>query len=267
MSRAFLLVLAVCGLVGGQGCRRASTPPTVDASTAEPATGPTAASEPLLLVPLTQGRPRGNVQVELPPPPDFDSADVPDRYDDGAYSIKGLRQELDARLAEGEAGQEILVRAFLSRIYVAPECPPGSLCPPAKQPHLWLTDDDGDRGTRRALMVVSYSFLIPEWQAKDWKKQPQVAMDVGKLYTIKGRFRRFSDTGFAADQGLLEFIAYHPHDPSTGREQPDQWVHPPGAPWHPLVIEQQEAANRALAERAARDAARGKPRKRQEHHD
>jgi hypothetical protein len=262
MQRAVLLVLAVGGLMGVQGCRRVATPPTVDASTAEPATEPTAAPEPRLLVPLTQARPRSNVQVELPASPGFEDADVPDRYDDGAYSIRGLRRELDARIAEGEAGQEILVRAFLSRIYTPPECPQGSPCPPTRQPHLWLTDDDDDRGTRRALMVVSYSFAIPEWQAKDWKKQPQVAMDVNKRYTIKGRFKRFSDTGFADDQGLLEFIAYRPHDPETGQEQPGKWVYPRGAPWHPLVIAQQEAANRALAERAARDAARGKPRKR-----
>lgn len=261
MQRALLLVLAVGGLAGAQGCRRAATPPTAHASTTEPATDPTAASEPQLLVPLTTARPRSHAQVELPPSPGFEHADVPDRYDDGAYSIRGLRQELDARLAEGEAGQEIVVRAFVSRIYVPPECPQGSPCPPAKQPHLWVTDADDDHGTRRALMVVSYSFPIPEWEAKDWKKQPHVAMDVGKRYTIRGRFKRFSDTGFAHDQGLLEFIAYRPHDPETGQEQPDTWVHPPGAPWHPLVIAQQEAANRALAERAAREGARGKRRK------
>lgn len=261
MQRAFLLVLAVCGLAGAQGCRRAAAPPTAPASAAESAADPTAAAEPQLLVPLTKARPRSHVQVELPPSPGFEHADVPDRYDDGAYSIRGLRQELEARVAEGEAGQEILVRAFVSRIYLPPECPRGSVCAPPKQPHLWMTDADDDLGTRRALMVVSYSFPIPEWQAKDWKKQPQVVMEVGKRYTIRGRFTRFSDTGFADDEGLLEFVAYRPHDPATGQEQPDAWVYPRGAPWHPLTIAQQEAANRALAERAAREDARGKPRK------
>jgi hypothetical protein len=127
-------------------------------------------------------------------------------------------------------------------------------CPPPKQPHLWVTDAEDDRGIRRALMVVSYRFSIPMWQAKMWKKQPDVVMEVGKQYTIKGRFKRFSDTGFAADQGLLEFIAYRPLDPETGKEQP-RWVYPPGAPWHPLVLQQiaqQEATARARAERAAR---------------
>jgi hypothetical protein len=259
MQRAFVLVLVFCGLVGVHGCRRAASPPAVDPST-RATTNRAAAPEPLLLVPLTEGRPRGNVQVQLPPSPGFEDADVPDRYDDGAYSITGLRQELDARVAEGEAGQDILVRAFISRIYLPPECP-ASPCPPAKQPHLWLTDAQDDRGVRRALMVVSYQFVIPEWQAKDWRKQPDIVMEVGKRYTIKGRFKRFSDTGFADDRGLLEFIAYRPLEPETGQEQP-QWVYPRGAPWHPLVIAQEEAANRALAERAARDTAGGKPRKR-----
>lgn len=260
MQRALVLVLAACGLVGAPGCRRVASPSTVDASASagatEPAREATAAPEPLLLVPLTHGRPSGNVRVELPLSPDFDRADVPLRYDDGAYSIAGLREELDARVAEGEAGQEILVRAFISRIYVPPACTEAP-CPPPKQPHLWVTDAEDDRGIRRALMVVGYRFSIPMWQAKMWKKQPDVVMEVGKQYTIKGRFKRFSDSGFAADQGLLEFVAYRPLDPKTGKEQP-RWVQPPGAPWHPLVIEQQEAADRALAERAARDK-RSKP--------
>lgn len=259
MQRALLLVLAVWGLVGAHGCRRDASPATVDAGATEPEREATAAPEPLLLVPLTQGRPSSHVRVALPSSADFERADVPLRYDDGAYSIAGLREELDAHVAEGEAGQEILVRAFISRIYVPPECTKAP-CPPPKQPHLWVTDAEDDRGIRRALMVVSYGFSIPEWQAKTWKKEPHIVMEVGKQYTIKGRFKRFSDTGFADDRGLLEFIAYRPLDPETGREQP-QWVHPPGAPWHPRAIAEQEAANRALAERAARDAAGGKRRK------
>lgn len=252
-------VLVLAGLVGMLGCRPAPPSSTAGADTPEPTT--TAAPAPLLLVPLTQGRPPPSVKVELPPSFGFERADVPSRYDDGAYSVAGLREDLDARLAEGEAGQEILVRAFLSRIYVPPECPEGSLCPPPKQPHLWVADAYDERGMRRALMVVGYSVAIPEWDAKTWRKQPAVVMEVGKQYTLKGRFTRLSDTGFAADQGLLQFVAYRPLDPATGRERP-QWVYPPGAPWHPLAIQQQEAENRALAERAAREPARRKPRAR-----
>lgn len=262
MSRSGLGLVLVCGwLVGAHGCRREAVPPSVVGSEADSSPQDTAIPEPLLLVPLTKSRPQPSVRVELPPAPTLEHAEVPARYDDGAYSIAGLRQDLAARLAEGEAGQEVIVRAWLSRIYVPPECPAGTVCPPPKQPHLWLVDGADERGLRWALLVANYQFLIPEWQAKDWKGQPQVVMEVGKRYTVKGRFTQFSDTGFAADQGLLQFVAYRPLDPETGREL-SQWVYPPGAAWHPLAIQQQEAANRALAERAAREAARAEPRER-----
>ena len=45
-----------------------------------------------------------NVKVELPPPPDFDEGKVAPKYDDGAWSVYGLRKELDANVKAGEDG-------------------------------------------------------------------------------------------------------------------------------------------------------------------
>lgn len=251
-----VLVLAGCASFGVHGCRREAAPPSVAAGEVDGSPQGIAVPEPLLLEPLTHGRPRADgAPVELPPAPSLARAEVPERYDDGAYSIAGLRQDLEARVAEGEAGQEIVLRAWVSDIYVPPECPRDTACPPPKQPHVWLADGEHERGRRWALLMVDYQFSIPEWDAKTWKGQPQVVMEVGKRYTIKGRFTRFNDTGFSADHGLLAFVAYRPLDLETGQEGP-QWVYPPGAPWHPLTIQQQEAANRALAERAARGRTR-----------
>jgi hypothetical protein len=271
MRRSWVVLVLACNwLVGVYGCRRDAAPSTVSASEAVSAseTAPTAQApalpEPLLLVPLTESRPRPGepkVEVALPLAPAFTQAEIPERYDDGAYSVAGLRQDPDARVAEGESGQDIIVRAYVARVYVPPKCPEGTRCPPPKQSHLWVTDAADERGLRRAMLVVNYRFPIPEWQTKEWKGQPDVVMKVGKRYTIKGRFKQFSDNGFADGRGLLEFIAYHPLDPKTKQEQP-QWVYPRGASWHPLVIAQEEAANRALAERAARAAADPPSRKR-----
>ena len=39
-----------------------------------------------------------------------------------------------------------------------------------------------------------------------------VMFEKGKRYTFRGKFKQFSDTGFAFDKGLLEFLAYRPLD-------------------------------------------------------
>lgn len=194
------------------------------------------------------------VTVNLPASPNFDEGVTVEKYDDGSYSIYGLRREVDANVKDGAAGKEVTMKGYIMDIYVPPECPEGELCPPGKQPHVWVTDKPEEKGKKRALMVVNYSFQIPEWDEARWKDQPVVVLEKGKQYTFKGKFKRFSDTGFSHDRGLLEFVAYHPHDPETGAEQTSIWVYPPGAAWHPLEIQRQEEENAALIEKANKAA-------------
>lgn len=224
-----------------------------DAKTDEPP-APPPLPEPKLIEPM--GEPKGEsaakIQVQLPPSPDFDESQVPDRHPDGSWSIAGIRADLDTRVAEGDAGKEITIKAYVAKIYVPPECPEGEACPPPKQPHVWIADDDREGGLKRAMMLVNYRFTIPEWEAKAWKAAPDVVLMLGKQYTFKGKVRTFSDTGFAHADGLVEFVAYKPLDPETGGELPD-WVYPPGAPWHPQEIARQEEANRELAEKLAKE--------------
>ncbi len=189
------------------------------------------------------------IQVQLPAAPDFDEGKVDEQYADGSFSIYGLRTDIDGNVKKGDAGTEVMVKGYIQEIYVAPECPEGEICPPPKQPHVWITDKADQLGKKRAMMVVNYRFSIPEWDAKRWKEQPDVIMEKGKQYTFKGKFKRFSDTGFAFDRGLLEFVAYKPHDPETGAEL-DSWVYPPNAPWHPLEVQRMDEENAALAEKA-----------------
>ncbi|MBK6916866.1 MAG: hypothetical protein IPH07_05660 [Deltaproteobacteria bacterium] len=192
--------------------------------------------------------PVSNVKVELPPSPNFDEGKAPEQWEDGSYSIYGLRSKLDERVKEGENNKEIQVKGWVQEIYVAPPCPEG-VCAPPKQPHVWITDTQGEQGKKRAMMVVNYRFSIPEHQAKMWKDVPQVILEKDKRYTFLGKFKQFSDTGFAFDRGLLEFVAYKPIDPATGQES-STWVYPPNSPWHPLTIQAQEAENAELAKKA-----------------
>lgn len=204
-----------------------------------------------------------NIKVELPDSPNFDEARAPVKWEgdpDGAYSIYGLRKDIDDRLKEGESGQQIVVKGWVQEIYVPPVCPEGQLCPPGKQPHFWITDSAEEKGKKRAMMVVNYHFPIPEWDTATqdmWKDQPLVIVEIGKQYTIKGEFKRFSDTGFAHDNGLLEFNSYkapdiNPESPTLGQLI---WIYPPNCDWHPQTVAAQELENAEMQARMQKDAA------------
>jgi hypothetical protein len=201
-----------------------------------------------------------NIKVELPPSPDFDEGKAPVKWEgdpDGAYSIYGLRKDIDDRLKEGESGQKIVVKGWVQEIYVPPECPEDQLCPPGKQPHFWITDNQNEKGKKRAMMVVNYYFPIPEWDEAtqdQWKDQPLVVIEVGKQYTIKGEFKRFSDTGFAHDNGLLEFHAYKAPNPDPESSGEMIWIYPPNCDWHPMAVAAQEAQNAEMQERMQKEA-------------
>ncbi|EDM74079.1 hypothetical protein PPSIR1_10185 [Plesiocystis pacifica SIR-1] len=198
-----------------------------------------------------------DVQVELPPSPNFEEAKAPLQYEDDAdkpFSIFGLRKDIDENLKKGEAGETTIVKGWVQEIYVPPECPEGELCPPGKQPHFWITDSADSKGKKRAMMVVNYYFPIPEWDTdtqKLWEEEPLVVIEVGKEYTIKGKFKRFSDTGFAHDNGLLEFHSYKAKDEETGEVK---WVAPPNSDWHPKMIAMTEEQNREMQERMQKEA-------------
>ena len=207
------------------------------------------------------------IDVELPASPDFDEARAPEKWEgdpDGAVSIFGLRKDMDDRLKEGEAGQKVVVKGWVQEIYVPPTCEEDQLCPPGKQPHFWITDNQDEKGKKRAMMVVNYDFPIPEWDEATlemWEAQPRVVVEVGKQYTIKGEFKRFSDTGFAHDNGLLEFNSYKAPNPDPESSGEMIWIYPPNCDWHPQAIAAAEAANAEMQERMQKEAAELKKKK------
>ncbi len=196
-----------------------------------------------------------NVKVELPAAPNFDEGKVVEKYDDGTWSVYGLRHDIDANVKNGDAGVDIDVRGYVQDIYEPPVCPAGETCPLGKQPHLWITDKPDDKGKKRAMMIVNYSFTINEVDAPRWKGVQNVTVEKGKQYTFKGKFKRFSDTGFADARGLLDFVSYKAPNIKTGVEE---WISPPGAPWHPLEILREEEAQKKTIERMNKDAAKNR---------
>lgn len=190
-----------------------------------------------------------NVQIGLPPPPNFDDARAPEKWDDGSFSIFGLRADIDEQVKAGDNGTEVEISGYVQDIYVPPVCEEDDpFCDLGKQPHFWITDKADTAGKKRAMMVVNYRFKIQDYEADMWKDVPDVVIEKGKQYKFKGKFKRFSDTGFAHNNGLLEFSAVWQKNEETGEEG---WVYPPGAPWHPIAVAAMEEQQRELAEKAA----------------
>jgi hypothetical protein len=186
-----------------------------------------------LLVPFAartvhgQGQALPPIKVDLPPPPNFNVQNAPEKYPSGELSIYGLRKHMNQYL-----DKDVQVRAYLLMIY---ECPPELRkcndelaakakkekkkeaksgappkapaqaaaeqlkggCRPCDQPHFFL----GDTPTTK----LDHGLLIADYPLKDWntgKPKPLVAK-TGEQYVVTGTFAINSIGGFAASDGLI----------------------------------------------------------------
>jgi hypothetical protein len=141
------------------------------------------------------------------------------QYDDGTWSVYGLRKRLRQNINE-----EVRVKAFVVKVFTPEPCPEGRTCPPASMPHLWLGDDQDETSERKLLRLVGYAQSQQEMdtarenaeKGRDTSAEeaaaglPPVIFDwqQGKQYVVKGRFTRSSGTGFAYSEGLLEYMEH-----------------------------------------------------------
>jgi hypothetical protein len=138
----------------------------------------------------TEATPLPPIKVDLPPSPPFTPPSTAEKYPDGAFSIYGVRKQIEKNL-----GQLVTVKGFVHEVYQCPECPKGKECKACEQPHFWLTDEkDGKKD--KALMVVDYPTKKP------LVEKPPV-FTVGSRVAVKGVFQRASITGFNASDGLI----------------------------------------------------------------
>jgi hypothetical protein len=179
-----------------------------------------------------QGQALPPIKVDLPPPPNFNVQQAPEKYPSGEYSIYGLRKKMSQNL-----DKDVQVRAYLLSIY---ECPAEQRkcndqladkqkkekkkemkalksgkesaaaptkaelakemkggCRPCDQPHFFL----GDTPTTK----VDHGLLVADYPIKDWntgKPKPLVAK-AGDQYVVTGMFAINSIGGFAASDGLI----------------------------------------------------------------
>lgn len=151
----------------------------------------------------------------LPPIPSIPKPNVPETYDDGSYSVYGLRKKIGNTI-----NNQVTVTAFIAKMYEKPVCPEGKTCH-TLMPHLFLADDKDEEMARRHLRLVGYarSFKEMEDEKEAFEKGeeakelpegvylPPVVWDwrPGHKYKITGMFTRQSGEGFMDTDGLLDY--------------------------------------------------------------
>jgi hypothetical protein len=189
-----------------------------------------------LLVPLAAGPARGQgtalppIKVDLPPPPNFNVQNAPEKYPSGEMSIYGVRKHMSQYL-----DKDVQIKGYLLSVYECPaeqrKCndelaakskkeakaekkkekagaPPKAAataaaeqmkggCRPCDQPHFFL----GDTATTK----IDHGLLVADYPIKDWntgKPKPLVAK-AGDQFVVTGTFAINSIGGFAASDGLI----------------------------------------------------------------
>jgi hypothetical protein len=173
---------------------------------------------------LAQGQALPPVKVNLPPSPNFNVSNAPEKFPTGELSVFGLRKQKDKYM-----DKDVRVKAYLTEVY---ECPaelrkcndalfekkkaekkkamkkggdaltaPINIerggCRPCDQPHFFVADSPGTK-RERALLVADYP--VKDWDTGD--PRPLVVKP-GEVVTVTGTFSINSMTGFAASNGLI----------------------------------------------------------------
>jgi hypothetical protein len=131
------------------------------------------------------------VKVDLPPQPSWAASNIPEKYPDGKWSVRGLRKKIKANV-----DHDVDIKGFLVDVYQCPpeqqKCPKGKVCKPCDQPH-YFVGDTKDTKKERAMVVCNYPV----------KPKPPVLPPVGTEVVVTGHFTREAG-GFAASDGLLD---------------------------------------------------------------
>jgi len=175
------------------------------------------------------------IRPNLPPIPDVPPPRHPLQYDEGTWTVYGLRKRINQVMDE-----EVRAKAYIVKIYEPQPCPEGRTCPPSPMPHLWLGDDLDETKERNLIRLVGYANSQEDMNKarEDFEKgvepsEEDLASGIktvwdwqqGKQYMVKGHFARSSGTGFMYSEGLLEYIEHQcldcppPEEPAHGRHK------------------------------------------------
>lgn len=149
--------------------------------------------------------------VQLPPVPTLDLAEVPHTYDDGSHSVFGLvlqREEL--------RDTEVRVTGIVQSIYEcevpveadAEPLAPGAVRPGCNRPHLYIADSL--RSSQR-MLVTGYDAALYE---------PQ--LQVGNRYVVQGVYRNETRGFISSEDGLLVASAFEGDGIVIPPEEPEE---------------------------------------------
>lgn len=164
----------------------------------------------------------------IPPPP------YPVRYQDNTYSVYGSRKRIHSTM-----DTEIEVTGYIVQIYTPPPCAEGTVCPPARAPHLFIADSATEADPFKRLRLVGYADnqtaideaveaarrghpIVPN--AEEGERAVPYDFNVGGKIKVRGRFTRVSATGFSEPDGVLEYASHTMLEPG-----PNPPVPPPAA--------------------------------------
>jgi len=173
------------------------------------------------------------IRPNLPPVPSLPPPRHPLQYDDGTWTVYGLRKRLQQTM-----DQEVRVKALVVKIFQPTPCPEGRTCPLPPMPHLWLGDDLDETSEGKLLRLVGYAnsqeAMDQARENAEKGKAPteeELAMGLtpavwdwqaGKRYVVKGRFVRASSSGFSHSEGLLEYMERQCLDCPPPEEEPSK---------------------------------------------
>ncbi len=152
----------------------------------------------------------------LPSVPTIPKPTVDEVYEDGTYSVYGLRKNI----AKG-IDTKVTVTAYIVEMYEKPVCEKGKPCH-TLMPHLFLADEKDEPLAKRRLRLVGYAQSFKEMKeakAASKKKRPATeSLDglpapppivwdwqPGAQYKITGQFTRRSGSGFMETDGLIVY--------------------------------------------------------------
>ena len=157
------------------------------------------------------------VQPNLPAVPTLPPPPHPTTYEDGSYSIYGLRSRL-----RNTIDTEVDVTGFIVDIYTPPECT-RQPCPRPAAPHMWIADTANETERSKQLMIVGYAENqesideAVELASRGRYEPPDPESGIlpiptdfaaGNKVKIHGRFARIGSSGFNNSEGLLEYLSH-----------------------------------------------------------
>jgi len=168
-----------------------------------------------------------DVEPSLPPVPTLPPPPYPVQYEDGSYTVYGLRKKQRVTM-----DQQVEVKGTIVEIYEPPECPRGEKCQ-AVAPHFWMADEmKEDLEPEERLMVVGYAEnqdaideAVKLAERGRYEPPPPESgllpiptdLAVGNEVKLKGRFGQVG-AGFNSSIGLLD---YGGHETLTTAEGAD----------------------------------------------